>query len=473
MHARFTGDEALFYGIVSEIASLLGLGPVLPDAQFPLLGPPLTGGEAKHPGPLFYYLMTVSQFFSPTPEAANLWVAFLGAGSVWLFWAAMSRGTGTTGATLSALLLSLSPWSAFYADRLWNSNVVGLFVAVAFWGMIRVCNHDSRKSRSGSRAIALVVASCTVMPQFHMSAPIVWAAILAFFYTRPGGARPKLNWRWAALGLALGATAYTPTAVHEWRTGFGNIRAFLAESSAHAHWQSFLRVPLNAARFLTVDSAYQELQGYWGGATELKQLRTALGGSPARPFHVLRLLGLLASFALAFWAIRQWLRVDKANSAFLKAAIAGSLTAMLLLLLTRKPFYPHYLQPLLPFYFAAYAFAFSRVSLQRPSHRAAVLAGMLAFALTSIDALYTINTRLDSVNGLRAQREVLARVESDARSEGWPDAATVQLTSDFPLFIESYSALGRPRRFLTASGSVHYHLQGGHTPGALTPARKR
>src|SRR4051812_20550721 len=66
--ARFLGDQSIFFHILREIQA---------GISFPVLGPALSGGAAKVPGSGFFYLMAISQWFSPTPEAANIWASFL------------------------------------------------------------------------------------------------------------------------------------------------------------------------------------------------------------------------------------------------------------------------------------------------------------------------------------------------------------------------------------------------------------
>jgi hypothetical protein len=120
--AHFVGDESLFFHVISLIRS---------GEAFPLLGPAVTGGVAKHPGPLFFYLMSVSQFLSRTPEAANAEVAILGALTVGIFFAAMKEMFSAASAFVAGAMMACAPWSILYADRIWNSNVVIFFVTVA------------------------------------------------------------------------------------------------------------------------------------------------------------------------------------------------------------------------------------------------------------------------------------------------------------------------------------------------------
>lgn len=430
--ARFTGDEARFFGIAADIHE---------GKALPLLGPPLSGGGAKHPGPGFYYLMALSQWISPTPEAANLWVAILGALSVALFWDGARRLLGTGAATCSAVLMAFSPWSVLYADRIWNSNVVGFPVAIVFWVAALLKSHPT------SRWAALGAASAIWIPHFHLSAPVIWAAAAALL----GRDLWKIDRRWAGLGAAIGLLSYLPLVISETITHGSNLSHFLAESSRHSPG-SFLNVPVAAFRFLTLDVSYHELSGYWAPIGEALAWKTAFAGSEIRPFHPLRLAALLASIGLAAAA---WLALLRREGALRHAALAAIATAMVLLLLTRKPYYPHYFQPALPFLFMGLACLWS----QHTSARArGIIAGLAVVqALGSLDALWTITHRLDARNGLSTQRSILSRIISDSVSERWPADARIELAADFPIFPDSYQVLaqrvlGAKLSFVAAGG---------------------
>jgi hypothetical protein len=128
---------------------------------------------------------------------------------------------------------------------------------------------------------------------------------------------------------------------------------------------------------------------------------------------------------------------------------------MVLLLLTRKPYYPHYFQPALPFLFMGLACLWS----QHTSARArGIIAGLAVVqALGSLDALWTITHRLDARNGLSTQRSILSRIISDSVSERWPADARIELAADFPIFPDSYQVLaqrvlGAKLSFVAAGG---------------------
>ena len=265
--------------------------------RFPLLGPVITSGAAKLPGPFSYWLAAFPQLFTRAPEAGNVFFELLGAASVWMFWYGLRRPFGDAAATFAAALLAFSPWSALFGDRVWNPNAFLCFEGLALLAVIKL------RERPESAWAAVLPVACLVLPQLHSSAPVVWLALVPLAY----GHVRRWNRRSLALGLALAALLYIPLAIHEAQTGFGNTRAFIAETvGGHKKTTgmtlSFLLSPVYSLRFLTLDVTYHELSGYWGGLNEPAAWRALWHGSPPRPFHPLRLLALIASGLLVLLA---------------------------------------------------------------------------------------------------------------------------------------------------------------------------
>jgi hypothetical protein len=402
-HAQFGGEESVFYETVRKLAD---------GRAFPRLGPPVTGGSARHPGGLFFYLLAPSQLVSATPEAAYAWVALLGAISVWLFWAAVRRaGFGGWGAFVAGLLMALSPWSVFYADRVWNSNVVGILVALAFYAAVRV------RERPSTRWVAVLVFSSLIMPQVHLSAPVVWVALAVLVGPR------RVNLRWAALGATAALVAYVPYLASEWASGFGNVRSYLRESGGLPA-RVPLAVPLYVARFLTLDTSYFERSGHSLPVTQRQLIESALFGDPCRPFHPLRLAALGLSAVLAVSAVVSAVRC-RAWRPFGLATAAGVLADMALVGWSRKVVFPHYVQPLLPFLFTVFA------TLPRRWWVALLVA---AYGLGALDAVAMVARHMDAKNSLPVQRRVIERLLLSPERQ-------VQLAIEFQGYVYSYQVL--------------------------------
>jgi hypothetical protein len=445
--SRFTGDEALFYQAAVQIHD---------GTFFPQLGPAVTGGAARHPGPLFYYLMSISQFFSRSPEAANAEVAILGAFSVGFVWAAVRSMLGFFPAFIAALLMAFSPWSILYSDRIWNANVIIFLVSVAFWAAVKVYQTPQ------SRWIALLIAVSAVMPQFHLSVPVVWLSLLVMIAPK----WKQWNWKWAVLGVLIGVVGYIPYLEYEFQSGFANLRALQAENIHYSGDIQSYEAVLYAFRFFTLDTTYHELMGYWGGLSDASSIHALFYGSPIRPFNIFRLFALLSSLVLAgliyFYAFRE----RKYLSIFWRAFLVGMVADIALMTLTRKPFYPHYLTPMLPFFFALIAGLAHRMQTNVRLRQCCIVL-ISIFCVGGLEASVSVSRNLDLRNGLATQREVIDLVLSDAQRENWPPGTQIGLRLGFPGYIDGYPVL------LQESYRSSYRISSaarGVSPTAATPA---
>jgi 4-amino-4-deoxy-L-arabinose transferase-like glycosyltransferase len=420
--AHFFGDEALFYHVISQIRE---------GAAFPLLGPAVTGGVAKHPGPLFFYLMSLSQFFSKTPEAANVEVALLGALTVGFFFSAMKDMFGAFAAFISSVMMACAPWSILYADRIWNSNTVIFFVTVALWSAVKVVK------KPDSRWIALFLLSCAVMPQFHLSVPVAWVGLVVLILP----VWKKWNWKWIGAGLVLTLLAYAPYLSYEFQSGFSNLKALLSENSGAGVHQRY-KIFLYAFRFFTLDVSYFQLSGSLGGMSEPLSLKTALLGSYEQPFHWWRLLALLSSFVLSGWIYISAFRGRKYLGAFWTAFVAAMTAEFILITITSKPFFPHYLVTILPFFFALIAALAQRMQ-DSPTARKWAIPLIVIFCVGGVEASVSVSRSVEAKNGLAVQRQVIEMITHDEMTEHWPERTNVGLELGFTGFLAGYSILSQ------------------------------
>ena len=433
--ARFTGDEALDYAIGMDIAH---------GVRFPLLGPMITSGKALHPGPFLYWLVALPQLFTRAPEASTLFFELMGAAMVWMFWYGLRRPFGDAAAAFAAVLMAFSPWAALFADRVWNPNAFLVVETLALLAVLRL------RERPDSAWAAVVPPACLVLPHLHSSAPVVWLALLPLAW----GTVRRWNRRWLALGFLIAALLYLPLAIHEARTGFGNTRAFIAETvggqaKPHAAGPNlaFLLSPIYVLRFLTLDVTYHELTGYWGGLNETAAWHALWHGSPARPFHPLRLFALLASGALLLLTAAAIIRavLARRRSApvpapapapgvqaaagrpeslrpFAVAALVAVVADAALLWVTGKQVFAHYVTPVLPFVFVVFA-AGARAAFSDRRLRTAMIALAVIVCAGGVEATLAISRRIDARNGLAIHRAVAARVLDDCAAAGRPVAA--------------------------------------------------
>jgi hypothetical protein len=454
--ARFTGDEAQFFGMASDIVE---------GRSWPLLGTPVTDGQGRLPGPAFLYIITLPLLVTRAPEAQFAFVELLGAASVVLLWQALRRPFGERGAALAGALFALSPWAALYADRTWNPNVLPFFVVLALLCAVRL-----RERPSSFAPLAILLPTCAVMAHLHLSAPVAWVGVAVLVAPTVR----EWNLRALALGTAVSAALYLPFLVHELSTSFSNTRHLWAETvgasgPAGPRRASVLHavlVPLYALRFLTLDVTYHELSGYWGGPGEVGYFKGAVLGTPPRPLHPLRLFALLVSIGLALAAVAEWARLawrdwsrrvappavspwsavlrragDALDAAPFACAFLVALAAnMALIAATGKAAFGHYVTNLMPFVFVAYAVlgrsvlggrpieargafatwgnAVGARGTAHPLRRAALLAAALVFVAGGVEATIAISTRVDGRNGLGTHRATLAAIRADGARDG-------------------------------------------------------
>ena len=479
--ARFTGDEARDYAIGMDIAH---------GVRFPLLGPVITSGAAKLPGPFSYWLAAFPQLFTRAPEAGNAFFELLGAASVWMFWYGLRRPFGDAAAAFAAALLAFSPWSALFGDRVWNPNAFLCFEGLALLAVIKL------RERPASAWAAVLPVACLVLPQLHSSAPVVWLALVPLAY----GHVRRWNRRHLALGFVLAALLYVPLAIHEAQTGFGNTRAFIAETvgghkKATGMTLSFLLSPIYSLRFLTLDVTYHELSGYWGGLNEPAAWQALWHGSPPRPFHPLRLLALIASGLLLLLAAAAAVRAALARPGppsdmgpadptgpttaagaargpddgqslrpYAMAALVAVVANVALLAVTSKQVFAHYVTPTMPFVFFVFA-AGARAAFADRRLKVALLGLATIVCVGGVEATLSISRRVDGRNGLAVHRAVARRVLDDcaAQARALGDCP-VRLDFGFPAMLYTHGifsrvALETPIRWEANPNGFAYRLQ--------------
>lgn len=470
--ARFTGDEAHDYAVALELAR---------GREAPALGPPLTDGRARLPGPLYYWMTALPLLFGRSPVGANVFYELLGAGTVVMFWLAVRKPFGEVAAAFAGLLMATSPWSALFGDRVWNPHAFLFVEAVAFLAAVRLrYDPDSRWA-----AFALPF-SALALPQLHMSAPVVWLALLPLVTP----VLRRANRRALAVGLVGGALLYVPYVIFEAHTGMTNTRLLIADvvtqkakSGGAPVVSDWLWTPLYALRFLCLDTTYHELSGYWGGLDEAAAWRALWHGSPARPFHPLRLVALVASLALLAAGVlvvcRRLMRRRPAGAEpaadrrarvgpFGWSALIAVCADALLLAAAGRRVFAHYVIAVFPFVFVIYA-ALAQATLEAsPAGRAyrAKLAALGALALVvaggGVEATLSISRRIDARNGLGTVRAVSRRILADATMAGAVPTADLQFAfpaTSYQYAVYSRYALDRPLDLRRGPNVPRYRLQ--------------
>lgn len=413
--ARLTTEEAEFWVTALQIAR---------GEAFPSYGPPLTGQEARHPGPVFFYLMALPQLFGASPRLGSAFVALLHGGALGLLWDGLRRVVSPRGALFALALGAFAPWDVLYADRVWLSCVAPVFATAALYATLR--------AKEGPLFQGLMIFLLLLLPQLHMSAPIVWVAAGVWLWR---GAAVRWSRPALALGALLAVLSYLPPLWAELGSGFANTAAILGHGS-QGSWSRFFNLPGRVFGYgfaaATAEIGYHFERGYWTGFGERNLYLTPAGwGRWFGHYGVLGGLGVLVSVGLGFWgwgaSLRGLFRHLRDLGGLRGAAglspgdrltlaiLAGLVAAWALLAVSRKAFYPHYVNLLMPFLLWPPAWALARASV-RPRWGAAASAVTLAVSMTAMFAAGVRYYRsVDGANGLEA---TLALTEVVSREPG-------------------------------------------------------
>lgn len=344
-HARFLGDEALFWSTARGIVTF---------EHFPSYGPSITGTSAGTPSPINYYFFALGQLFGASPYMGGLFVAATHTVCLALIQRLLEREVSRASSLIFLAFAATSPWMVSYSDRMWSICTVCIWGGFAFWAA-------SRPSRAFSQGVVVFLASTA--PAVNMAAPALWASLAVLLSTTP---RFQLR-PWAiAAGLALALATYAPSIAAELRTDFANTRA-ITEKSAGSESKNKLaetpsRVALYALLFGSSEIGYQLEEGYFGwrpyddarAYLEREGWQHHIERDGVR-WTVLAIFSVAVSavgWGSALWsllkALRMRRRVLPVGAAWTLACLAGLVVATLLMVIARKQFFPHYIAYLLP-----------------------------------------------------------------------------------------------------------------------------
>lgn len=426
---RFTGDESQFWATALRIAR---------GETFPSFGPAIMSSSARHPGPAFYDLLALPQVAGPSPYWGSAFVVLLHllaglavvaiAGRAAADRAASRRtapglatheATGDRAAILAAALFVGSPWDILYGSSIWLSSVAPAWATFLLFSASRV---KDRTWAQGGLVFFLLTS-----PQFHMSSPIAWVVAAALVLARPP---PRWSGPALAIGLTLAAVTYAPAIASELSTGFANTQAILTRGLGQEPWDRLAWSPVKvfgyAILMSTAEIGYHFARGYWtGGLRESEYYFSSDGVASWWRLHgswgVLILASVLAS--LAAWAdgVLQLVRKPRClfparwrqlgeREQWMLALLLGLAGATALLLVSKKGFFPHYINVLTPVLILPVAWALDRGLPRSPrGHVAAgVITTILVVAMVGSAVRYVRS--VDRLNGLGSLISVARRI---------------------------------------------------------------
>jgi len=188
-YMEFKGDEANNLFVASHIA--LGRG-------FPLVG--IGSSIGTYNPPLFNYLMAFPLFFSRNPVVATGFIALFNCAAVALCYVFCRRFFGRIVAVITAVFFAVNPWAVFYSRKIWQPDLLPLFVIGFFYGLFAVVCEGRKKH------LLTCFACLAATTQLHLSSIyfcVVLVLVLAWF-------RPKIGWGYYLGGIAIALLIYAP-----------------------------------------------------------------------------------------------------------------------------------------------------------------------------------------------------------------------------------------------------------------------
>lgn len=496
-HARLSPEEASFWSTSVGIAR---------GQEFPALGLAVSGSRAMLPGPLFFWIIAVSQSFVTSPLVGNFYVSVLGLFGILMVGRTLDGlGGGADGRALPVsprpdpaagpsmvagllaplaapgsvlfLFLIASPWWVIYTNSTWPGYVMTGTTACVVAALLRMI------AKPRSRAAIVVTFWMVAGFQMHLSLLHYWPLALATVAIF----RPRLNLRWVAAGLLLGAACYIPYLVHEIRFGFVNTRLLLAKSQGGPRdVRTLAGLYLYYFGFPTTDISFLWQHGFWyafdhfrfwgGDGVRLTTafLRTAGPVAFLWTMHVFTWLVSLAALVTgAGRLVAAWRRGIRRPDPLALFYLMSLIDIAGFYLLSGKGGYAHYVSVLLPIAYFPVASFLAWIARARSRLGVALVAAYLgAFAASGLLVMrgyYQVDSRWSAIQTDRVVRYVLERTRG-------PDGRPQPFQMGFgfaPAWAYPYQVVARRLHhapWLSQPTASHSFFVGPRDPDAPAPA---
>ncbi|HEY7374243.1 MAG TPA: hypothetical protein VIF57_18920 [Polyangia bacterium] len=436
--ARFSGEEAWFWSIGRDIAT---------GTSFPVLGHPITGSSARHPGAGFFYFLGLTQLAGPSPLAAYVAVSLGGWVALALLSLAIARAFDRATGLAFLLLGTVSPWWVVYTNSAWPGYLLPTLCALVLICLASIADRPA----AGVAARAGLAFLLVIGFQIHLSLLHTWLITMVVFALL----RPRLG-RAFLIGAVIGVACYVPYLIDEIRHGFSNTLAIAHRSQGGARSIAGLAGLLfDFVAFATTDVSYLWKQGFWrpfdpfafyGGRGVAETAGFMARGGPA-PIGWAA-LAVSWAFTVGAWiwfaaTIRRRLRTGARTTGNLLvvACLVAVAAIPLLYLLSGKGGYPHYVNAVLPLALLPPALALGKLLAHRAARWGAV-AYLILFAAGGFFALrgyYAVDSRWSVPQSTAAVAFILERTRE-------PDGHQRPFRLEFgfgPSFPNSYALLAK------------------------------
>jgi hypothetical protein len=213
---EFQGDEAF--------AAQLALGFVK-HGKLPLAG--LMSSVGVTNPPLFSYLLIPMFAISENPVVVSCCIALTGLAAVVMTWHIGRKYYGSVAGLVAAAFFAVSPWAVIYSRKIWAQDFVPIFATATMWAVHSVC--------LGKRPKAIFW--CVLLPicviQIHFSGVALTATVIAILLWQ----RPKIDWRFAAAGLAVAIVTMIPYFKFQQSHDWADIRQAVRAVGGGQQWE--------------------------------------------------------------------------------------------------------------------------------------------------------------------------------------------------------------------------------------------
>jgi hypothetical protein len=200
---EFQGDEAY--------AALLALD-ALQTGKLPFAG--LMSSVGVTNPPLFAWLLIPMFAINANPAFVSGCVALTGIAAVVMTWHVGRKYYGPVTGVVAGLFFAVSPWAVIYSRKIWAQDFVPFFAAATIWAV-----HAATVGKQ-PRAIFWCVLLPVCVIQIHFSGIALLAAVVAIGLAM----RVKVDWRWAAGGVAVAGVLMAPYLYLQQQTGWADFR---------------------------------------------------------------------------------------------------------------------------------------------------------------------------------------------------------------------------------------------------------
>ena len=186
---EFKGDEAMALHMASKFAH----GTAVPLAGL------MSSVKVTNP-PLFIYLLSPLVLISSSPVFVSCCIAVLGLAAVAACWHIGRKYYGAVAGLIGAAMFAVSPWAVIYSRKIWAQDFVPVFATGTMWAVHALVVGKKPKAVFW----ALLLPLCVI--QIHFSGLALTATVVVILLVL----RPKIDWRFAATGVALAVLMTLP-----------------------------------------------------------------------------------------------------------------------------------------------------------------------------------------------------------------------------------------------------------------------